>query len=69
MHVLDETASEFHLSLTGPTKKKWRSYREVDGGKSRQIPFRKKSLFLKITTDRIAEGIPENNGDHFEGEI
>ena len=26
-------------------------------------------FFSKITTDRIAEGIPDNNGDHFGGEI
>ena len=40
-------------------------------GKIRQISFKKKwrSLFKKIATDRIAEGIPENNGDHFGGEI
>ena len=40
-------------------------------GKIRQISFLKKwrSLFRKIATDRIAEGHPKNNGDHFGGEI
>ena len=36
-------------------------------GKIRQISFH--SLFLKIATDRIAEGHPKKNGDHFGGEI
>ena len=66
---------------TGPTKKKRRSDHEANRGKSRQIAakcdkirqisFLKKwrSLFRKIATDRIAEGHPKNNGDHFGGEI
>ena len=61
-------------TLTGPTKNHWRSNR----GKSRQISanlgkFRFKNngdhFFKKIATDRIAEGLPKNNGNHFEGEI
>ena len=40
-------------------------------GKSTQISFYKqwRSFFRKIATDRIAEGIPKNNGDHFGGEL
>ena len=56
---------------SGRSKKLWRYKREVNRGKSRQIPFRKqwRSLFLKIATDRIAGGIPKNYGDHFGEEI
>ena len=65
----------------GPTKELWRSKREVNRGKSRQIAANsiQKTMaitFLKdrdgsrrIATDRIAEGLPKNNGDHFGGEI
>ena len=67
---------EHHMleRLAGPTKKKWRSDREANRGKSRQnsanfVLKKWRSLFKKIATDRIAEGIPENNGDHFGGEI
>ena len=59
------------ITYSPPTKELWRSKREVNRGKSRQIPFRKqwRSLFKKIATDRIVEVRPKKNGDHSGGEI
>ena len=44
---------------TGASKKQWRSNHQVKRGKSWQI----------TATDRIAEGIQKNNGNHFGGEL
>ena len=54
---------------TGPTKKKWRSNREANRGKLREIAGNFVLKTMAIATDRIAEGHPKNNGDHFGGEI
>ena len=75
------SVTNYSITLSGPTKELWRSKREVNRGKSRQIAANsiQKTMaitFLKdrdgsrrIAMDRIAEGLPENNGDHFGGEI
>ena len=48
-------------------QKKWRSNREANRDK---FHFKKNgNHFFKIATDRIAEGIPKNNGEHFGGKI
>ena len=74
-------SDEIYKKQAGPTKELWRSKREVNRGKSRQITANRGKFhsenngdhFFKrsrwIATDRIAEGLPKNNGDHFGGEI
>ena len=71
----------YHGNQPPPTKELWRSKREVNRGKSRQITANsiQKTMaitFLKnrdgsrrIATDRIVEVHPKKNGDHSGGEI
>ena len=74
----------FQGIISGPTKKLWRSNSDpiarqiaanrgrsrqiaANRGKSRQIAANLQKIIF--ATDRIAEGIPKNNGDHFGGEL
>ena len=62
------------IEIVKQAKELWRSKREVNRGKSREIAgnFVLKTMaitFLKNRDRSIVEGIPESNGDHFGGEI
>ena len=65
------------INISGPTKDDWRSDLEEDRRGSpritriagNSIQKRMAINFLKHRDRSNAEGIPENNGDHFGGEI